>query len=266
MIVPISERARRGRRQRNAAVPAGARATPLPGGEGTAIPSPLRLPGWRRLEWQTPRRAAWAIPPAGNRSRFYGVAKRLLDLVGGAALIVVLAPVLAATYLVLMVTTKGRPIFVQERIGHLGRPFRVYKFRTMVMHAEQIRDLVENEHQGPIFKNRTDPRITRVGRVLRSTSIDELPQLFNVLLGQMSLVGPRPPLAEEVAQYEPWQMVRLAVKPGLTCLWQVSGRSEIGFDEWMRMDAWYVEHQGLLTDLALLWKTPWAILSRRGAY
>jgi lipopolysaccharide/colanic/teichoic acid biosynthesis glycosyltransferase len=119
---------------------------------------------------------------------------------------------------------------------------------------------------GPVFKNRQDPRVTRIGRVLRTLSIDELPQLFNVLAGHMSLVGPRPPLLKEVEQYEPWQRRRLAVKPGLTCVWQVSGRNEVGFDDWVRMDLWYIDNQHLLTDLKLLARTPSIVLSRRGAY
>jgi lipopolysaccharide/colanic/teichoic acid biosynthesis glycosyltransferase len=192
--------------------------------------------------------------------------KRIVDFAGAAALLFLLSPILLLTWLVLLWTTRGQPIFVQQRVGFLGRPFRMYKFRTMVVDAAAQRILVENHQDGPIFKNFRDPRITCVGRVLRSLSIDETPQLFNVLLGQMSLVGPRPALAEEVRQYEPWQRTRLTVKPGLTCLWQVSGRSEIGFDEWMRMDKWYVEHQTLWIDLILLARTPWSVLSRRGAY
>jgi lipopolysaccharide/colanic/teichoic acid biosynthesis glycosyltransferase len=125
---------------------------------------------------------------------------------------------------------------------------------------------VKNEQEGPVFKNRADPRITRIGRFLRKTSIDELPQLFNVLRGEMSLIGPRPPLFQEVIQYKPLQRKRLAVRPGLTCLWQVSGRNEIGFTRWMQMDLWYVKHQNLLTDVVLLLRTPWAVLSRRGAH
>lgn len=207
-----------------------------------------------------------SIPAAGNRSRGYLFAKRATDLLGATALLLLLSPLLLLTYLVLLVTTKGHPLFCQERLGFRGRPFRLYKFRTMVLDAEKLQHLVENEQQGPIFKNQADPRITRVGRLLRFLSIDELPQLINVLLGQMSLVGPRPPLAEEVAEYEPWQTMRLSVKPGLTCLWQVSGRSQIGFEQWMHMDLWYVENQSLITDWRLLLQTPWAVLTCRGAY
>jgi len=224
-------------------------------------PSPRGSLALRRLA------AGEAIVPAeGNRSPVYQSAKRVCDLVGALALLALLSPILVATFLVLLVTTRGRPIFRQQRLGHCGRPFAMYKFRTMVLDAAARQHEVPNEKDGPIFKNRRDPRITRIGRFLRSASIDELPQLFNVLAGQMSLVGPRPPVAKEVAQYKPWQRRRLAVKPGLTCLWQVSGRCEIGFEDWVRMDLWYLENQGFWTDLKLLLKTPGSVLSRRGAY
>lgn len=205
--------------------------------------------------------------PEGNGDRVYQAAKRTFDLVGAAVLIVLLSPVLIVTFAVLMITTKGRPLFIQQRIGHLGRPFPMIKFRTMRLDADKLQHLVANQHNdGPIFKNRRDPRITRIGRLLRKTSIDEMPQLFNVLAGHMSLVGPRPPVAKEVVQYKVWQRRRLAIKPGLTCLWQVSGRSEIGFEDWVRMDIWYARHQNLLTDLWLLAKTPWTVITGRGAY
>jgi lipopolysaccharide/colanic/teichoic acid biosynthesis glycosyltransferase len=142
----------------------------------------------------------------------------------------------------------------------------MYKFRSMRLDAQAQQHLVSNEMEGPVFKNRSDPRITRIGRLLRTTSIDELPQLWNVLRGEMSLVGPRPLPVYEMAKCDARQMQRLAVKPGLTCKWQVSGRNDIGFDEWIEMDLWYVEHQGMGTDLALLLKTPWCVLTRRGAY
>ncbi len=206
------------------------------------------------------------VAPEGNRSAWYSRAKRTLDVAGALVLLMLLSPILLTTYLVLLFTTRGKPIFRQERLGYCGRPFTMYKFRTMRLDALQRQHEVKNEQDGPIFKNRRDPRVTRVGRFLRTTSIDEMPQLVNVLLGQMSLVGPRPPLKKEVARYRPWQLRRLAVKPGLTCLWQVSGRSEIGFAQWVSMDLWYVRNQGLLTDLSLLAKTPWSVLSRRGAY
>jgi lipopolysaccharide/colanic/teichoic acid biosynthesis glycosyltransferase len=205
-------------------------------------------------------------PPQGNRDAGYLAIKRAVDIVGAGTLIVAFSPIMLATLLVLTVTTKGRPLFLQERIGFCGRRFWLAKFRTMRPDAEQLQRQVVNEKDGPIFKNRRDPRITRIGRWLRSTSIDEMPQLFNVLTGSMSLVGPRPPVAKEVVLYEPWQRRRLAVRPGLTCLWQVSGRSEIGFEEWVRMDLWYLRNQSLWTDLKLLARTPASVISGRGAY
>ena len=136
----------------------------------------------------------------------------------------------------------------------------------MKLDAAEMQQRVQNEKDGPIFKNRHDPRITRIGTILRKTSIDEMPQLFNVLAGQMSIVGPRPPIQSEVEQYRVWQRRRLAVKPGLTCLWQVSGRSQIGFEDWVRMDIWYIKNQTFATDLKLLLKTPASVLSGKGAH
>ena len=202
----------------------------------------------------------------GNESRVYQVGKRLFDIAGSLVILALLAPVMLITFAVLLITTKGRPLYCQERVGLRGKRFRMYKFRSMRLDADKLQHLVSNEKDGPIFKNRMDPRVTRIGRILRQTSIDETPQLFSVLLGQMSLVGPRPPVPKEVAKYELWQLERLAVKPGLTCLWQVSGRSEIGFQDWVRMDIWYVRNQTFWNDLLLLARTPLAVLSRRGAY
>ena len=206
------------------------------------------------------------VPTDGNCSLWYSAAKRALDIVGALTLLALLGPVMLSTYLILLITTRGNPLFRQQRLGHRGRPFTMYKFRTMALDAERRQYEVTNEKDGPIFKNRRDTRITTIGRFLRSTSTDEMPQLFNVLAGQMSLVGPRPPIGKEVAEYRPWQRRRLTVKPGLTCLWQVSGRSEIKFEDWVRMDIWYVKNQNLITDLKLLLQTPWSVLSRRGAY
>lgn len=208
----------------------------------------------------------YLIIPAGNRHAIYRLAKRAADLLGGLVLLALFGPVMLVTWIVLAITTKGHPIFVQERVGFCGRKFRMYKFRTMHLNAAQMQHLVQNEKDGPIFKSKRDPRITTIGRFLRSTSIDELPQIFNVLRGDMALVGPRPPVPAEVAKYEPWQRARLTVKPGLTCLWQVSGRCEIGFEDWVRMDIWYRQNQSVGTDVKLLCKTPGSVLSRRGAY
>ncbi len=206
------------------------------------------------------------VPPGGNRSWAYRAFKRTLDVVGSLALLVVFGPLMLVVWVVLYFTTGGQPIFVQQRVGQGGRLFRLYKFRTMVPNAEQIQHQVENHLDGPVFKNRHDPRVTRLGRILRKYSIDELPQLFNVLKGDMSLVGPRPPVLREVVQYEPWQLQRLSVKPGLTCIWQVSGRNEVGFTRWVQMDLEYIRRQSWWLDLVLLLKTPWAVLTGRGAY
>lgn len=205
--------------------------------------------------------------PAGNSSPVYRAAKRAVDVVGALLLLVVLAPLLVGVLVTLAITTRGRPIFKQLRVGHCGRLFQLYKFRTMRPKSAKEQGAVANEQSGPIFKNRRDPRITRIGFVLRKLSIDEMPQLVNVLRGEMSLVGPRPAVPAEVAQYKTWHFQRLSVVPGLTCLWQVSGRCEIReFDDWARLDLWYVQHQKLSTDFALLARTPWSVLSCRGAY
>ena len=206
------------------------------------------------------------VEPLGNQSCFYLALKRAWDITGALVLIAMLSPILLTTLVVLAITTKGRPLFIQERVGYCGWRFRMIKFRTMRLDADKLQHLVQNDKDGPIFKNRVDPRVTRIGRILRKTSIDEMPQLFNVLAGSMSLVGPRPPVPKEVEKYEPWQRRRLAVKPGLTCLWQVSGRSEVGFEDWVRMDLWYVKNQNLKTDAKLLAKTPTSVVSGRGAY
>jgi lipopolysaccharide/colanic/teichoic acid biosynthesis glycosyltransferase len=206
------------------------------------------------------------VAPDGNPSAGYQIAKRAMDVAGAAVLIVAFSPVLLTVLVVLTIATRGKPLFWQRRAGHLGRPFWIAKFRTMRLDADKIKHTVANESSGPVFKNRNDPRITPFGRFLRKTSLDETPQLFHVLLGQMSLVGPRPLDIREVARFEPWQLRRVAVKPGLTCLWQVSGRSDIGFEEWSRMDLWYVRNQSLKTDLELLWRTPMKVLGCKGAY
>src|SRR5206468_4337076 len=164
-------------------------------------------------------------------------------------------------------TSPGPSFFRQVRCGLNGRHFTLVKFRTMEAGAEERRSEIAhlNEMSGPVFKAARDPRRTLVGRLLRRLSIDELPQLWNVIVGDMSLVGPRPPLPEEVFRYEPWQRRRLSMKPGLTCLWQVSGRSELDFDRWMALDLKYIDTWSPLLDLKILLKTVPAVLSGRGA-
>jgi exopolysaccharide biosynthesis polyprenyl glycosylphosphotransferase len=194
-------------------------------------------------------------------------AKRAIDLVLSLAIFVVTIPIqiLAAAAIRLL---SGAPVlFRQVRCGLNGRQFTLLKFRTMEPGAEERLAEIShlNEMTGPVFKARRDPRLTGAGRLLRRLSIDELPQLWNVIVGDMSLVGPRPPLPEEVSRYEPWQRRRLSMKPGLTCLWQVSGRSEIDFDRWMALDLKYIDTWSPLLDLKILLKTVPAVLSGRGA-
>jgi lipopolysaccharide/colanic/teichoic acid biosynthesis glycosyltransferase len=227
-------------------------------------PSVVPPPHINLVGWLENRKSL--IAPGGNRSIRYRVAKRLIDVVGAAALLILFAPVLIPVCLVLYISTGGHPLFRQTRVGQCGRRFQMLKFRTMRLDAHLTQPNVANEQSGPVFKNRQDPRVTRLGSWLRRLSIDEMPQILNVLRGEMSLVGPRPPIPTEVAHYEPWQAARLSVKPGLTCIWQVSGRCEIQFQDWMRLDLWYVQNQSLWVDFVLLMRTPWSVLTCRGAY
>nr|WP_303213103.1 sugar transferase [uncultured Romboutsia sp.] len=194
----------------------------------------------------------------GKESIFYSVTKRLIDIVGSLCGIILLSPLfLIVAVLIKLEDPKGKIFFAQERNGRYPKTFKMYKFRSMVHNAEELlKDLMDrNEQTGPVFKINDDPRITKVGKFIRKTSIDELPQLFNVLKGDMSLVGPRPPIPREVEQYNSYQMQRLAVKPGLTCIWQVSGRNNIGFDEWVEMDIEYIKTRNLWLDIKLIFKT-----------
>ncbi|HWH30516.1 MAG TPA: sugar transferase, partial [Mycobacteriales bacterium] len=177
-------------------------------------------------------------------------------------------PLLVGIAVVVRASSAGPALFTQERVGQNGTPFQVYKFRSMYVDAEQRLADIEhlNEHDGVLFKVRNDPRITPVGRWLRKYSLDELPQLFNVLKGDMSLVGPRPPLASEVARYEGHAHRRLLVRPGITGLWQVSGRSDLSWDDTVRLDLQYVENWSLALDLSILFRTASAVLAGKGAY
>jgi exopolysaccharide biosynthesis polyprenyl glycosylphosphotransferase len=194
--------------------------------------------------------------------------KRLLDMALAAFGLVATLPIWLGIALAIRLDSPGPAIFMQERVGLHGRRFRFYKFRSMYVDAEQRLAEVQahNEIDGPVFKMRNDPRVSRVGAFLRRTSLDELPQLINVLMGDMSLVGPRPPLPREVEQYRPSDLVRLSVKPGLTCLWQISGRSNVGFDQWMEYDREYVRNMSFLLDVQILLRTVWVVISCRGAY
>jgi len=184
------------------------------------------------------------------------------------ALLVVLSPVMAVVAVLIKLTSRGPVLFRQLRAGLNGRPFVMYKFRTMWDGAEELRPALAamNEKDGPIFKIADDPRLTPIGRFLRRSSLDELPQLFNVLAGEMALVGPRPMWLPEARQATGPARLRTVVKPGLTCLWQISGRSELSYEDWMLLDLYYVRHRSLLLDLLILLQTPPAVLSARGAY
>ena len=190
------------------------------------------------------------------------ILKRGLDLILSSTLLALFAPGMLLAATLIRSTSRGPVLFKQKRVGVNGREFTLLKFRTMVVDAEQRKKgLVHlNEMDGPVFKIRSDPRTTSIGRVLRRTSLDELPQLFNVLQGQMSIVGPRPPLAEEVRQYKDWQRRRLSVKPGLTCLWQVSGRNQIQFEKWMELDLEYIDNWSWWLDLKIMARTVPALL------
>ena len=195
---------------------------------------------------------------ANKASALYSISKRTMDIVSSLVGLILLSPLfLIVAILIKLEDPKGKVFFAQERNGKYPKTFKMYKFRSMVHNAEDLlKDLMDrNEQTGPVFKINDDPRITNVGKVIRWTSIDELPQLFNVLKGDMSLVGPRPPIPHEVDQYNSYQMQRLAVKPGLTCIWQVSGRNNIGFDEWVEMDIEYIKTRNLWLDIKLIFKT-----------
>lgn len=193
--------------------------------------------------------------------------KRVLDVLISSILLLLLLPVFVVIAICIKATSGGPVFFTQQRVGLNKRTFRMIKFRSMRDDAEEMRDSIShlNELDGPVFKIQNDPRVTRVGKFLRKSSLDELPQLFNVLRGEMSLVGPRPPLPQEVDRYEWMFRKRLSVKPGITCIWQISGRSDVSFARWMRMDQEYVENWSLWLDLRILMKTIPAVLSSKGA-
>ena len=198
----------------------------------------------------------------------YLLVKRFFDLVISIMALILLSPLLLITMVAIKLEDGGPVIYSQTRVGKNGKPFTFYKFRSMCVNAGEKRlDLKDlNESDGPIFKITKDPRITKVGRIIRKSSIDELPQLRNVLRGDMAIVGPRPPLLNEVAQYTPEQMHRLDVKPGLTCYWQCSGRSNLSFEKWMELDFKYIKERSLWTDFKIILKTVPAVLLGRGAY
>lgn len=197
----------------------------------------------------------------------YEFVKRVFDVFCSALALVVLSPIFLATAIVVR-TDGGRAFYTQNRVGKNNTVFKMYKFRSMCENAENMQqELMQyNEMDGPVFKIRNDPRITKVGKFIRKYSIDELPQLLNILKGDMSIVGPRPPLVSEVEKYTPYQMQRLLVTPGLTCFWQAYGRSELSFEDWMDMDMKYIQRRSFGMDISLIIRTIFAVIFKRGAY
>ena len=210
------------------------------------------------------RLAAWKFTVRSS----YAV-KRMLDIVGSGVGMVLLSPVYLAIAIAIKMSSPGPVFFVQTRVGRYGRHFRFYKFRSMRQDAEALKDSLKSQNEskdGVIFKMKDDPRITKVGKFLRRTSLDELPQLWNVFIGDMSLVGPRPPVPKEVQEYTLEDRKRLDVIPGITCLWQIKGRSEIPFHEQVKLDKEYIQAPSVWKDILILLKTVPAILGGKGAY
>jgi exopolysaccharide biosynthesis polyprenyl glycosylphosphotransferase len=206
--------------------------------------------------------------PVLELPKAYRIAKRVLDVMVASVGLVLLAPLMLIIAVAIKLDSSEPVLFRQLRVGRGGKLFWLVKFRTMVKNAEQMKQqlIAHNEMgDGPVFKMRDDPRITRVGRFLRRYSLDELPQLVQVLRGEMSLVGPRPPLPSEVAWYADWEMRRLSVMPGLTCFWQINGRNNIGFRDWMELDNIYIDTMSFWTDVKILLYTIPAVITGKGA-
>lgn len=194
---------------------------------------------------------------AYHKSFAYYATKRAIDIVGSLTGIIILSPVFLVVAIAIKVDSKGPVFYCQSRVGKNGKLFRMFKFRSMIVNAEELLEKLQdkNEMSGPMFKINDDPRITKLGHFIRRTSIDELPQIYNVLRGKMSLVGPRPNLPDEVAKFSEYQRKKIVVKPGLTCYWQVMGRSSVGFEDWIGMDIKYIEDRNTAVDLVLILKT-----------
>lgn len=197
----------------------------------------------------------------------YWFFKRAIDIIGSLIGLILASPILLIVGILIKLESKGPIVFSQTRVGLNGKEFKMYKLRSMVVNAEELKKKLEeqNEMSGPMFKIKDDPRITKVGKFIRKTSIDELAQLVNVLKGDMSLVGPRPSLPREVEQFEDWMLERLEVKPGLTCYWQVMGRNNIEFEEWMQLDIKYVRERSLWLDIKLIFKTLFVLFGDQNA-
>jgi len=220
------------------------------------------------MRYSNAMQLAVTVPSDRDVPESWQLAKRSIDVLLGALLMIVSAPIVALAAIAIACVTGGTPFYAQERVGMHGRRFNMYKLRTMVNGAHAMRQSVMhlNEVDGPVFKIRNDPRLHPLGRFLRRTSIDELPNLINVLLGEMSLVGPRPALPSEVEHYDAVALRRLSVPQGVTCLWQINGRSDVSFEHWMELDNHYVETWTPLGDLLIVAKTIPAVLRRDGAH
>jgi len=226
-------------------------------GGGTGLARLLAMARYHRKRW------LWSAVVASAH-----VLKRALDILGGGLGLLAFSPIFAAAALAIKVEDRGPIFFSQPRVGRHGREFRMWKFRSMVVGADKLKDALkdQNEAADVTFKIRRDPRITKVGRIIRKLSIDELPQFYNVFRGDMSLVGPRPPVPREVAQYTLDDRARLEVKPGITCLWQIGGRADLDFRQQVALDKQYIESQSFWSDIKILLLTVPAVLSGRGAY
>lgn len=203
-----------------------------------------------------------------SKTFLYYSTKRLIDIFGSLIGIILLSPVIIITILAIKLDSKGPLIFSQERVGKNGKLFKMYKFRSMVVNAEELLEKLKNKNEmsGPMFKMKEDPRITKVGKFIRRTSLDELPQLFNVIMGNMSLVGPRPNLPREVEKFSDYHKLKLLAKPGLTCYWQVMGRNTIGFEDWMKLDIKYIEERNLWVDIKLIIRTFFVLFGDKNAH
>lgn len=221
-------------------------------------PAPPRGEGFVDLDGTPP------LPP----QPVYDAVKRTFDILASLVGLILFLPPLAYLAIMVKLESPGPLFFRQMRVGRDGKLFPCFKIRSMVVNAEELKEEYAhlNEADGAAFKIRDDPRVTRVGKFVRRSSLDEFPQLLNVLRGEMSIVGPRPQIPSEVAQYTPEQRARLRVKPGITCLWQISGRNDVDFDEWMRLDREYALRRSLRLDFSILLRTLPAVIARRGAY
>jgi lipopolysaccharide/colanic/teichoic acid biosynthesis glycosyltransferase len=248
----------------DAARQAGRRVRLISSNPAISLPPALNGERWRRD--QNAESVSWVLVPRQPVRWQLGV-KRVMDIVAAAALLLVLLPVLLLIAIAIGMTSGGPVLYRWRVVGENGRPFVGFKFRTMVREADSLKpDLLHlNERKGPVFKMAQDPRVTTLGRWLRKHSLDELPQLWSVLIGDMSLVGPRPAFASEYQKYELWQMRRLSVKPGLTCFWQLDGRQTVTeFSDWVQLDLRYMDTWSLRQDAAILFRTPMAVLKGTG--